>query len=168
MKKTALVLISLIFSTLVFAQIKYTNQENDFSVTFPKTPEYSAKESGDDGKIVLTHYYIAMSENRVLYTVSMTVNSAGGRLFDDTDLQPFMSNTAEGFFQALDVKPTPLKNIKSGKIKGQEYSGNNDKYSIIYRVFVNSDKLFQVIIMGVSQDPPKKVAKTFFKSFKIL
>jgi hypothetical protein len=167
MKKTILFCISLIVSVMIYAQVNFTNPEKDFTVTFSEMPEYSASESGEGDEVIPIHNYLVMEGAEVLYMISLAVNP-GGYVSEDTDLESILESTAGGFFQALDIKPETSKKVKSGKIQGRQYSGNNGTYFVTYQVFIHGEKLFQVVVMGISQDAPKKGVKTFFKSFKIL
>ncbi len=167
MKRATLFIAFLMISFFIQAQVTFTNAEKDFTVKFPEQPEYSSSESGDGNDAIPIHNYISMVGSEVLYMVSLAINHQS-YVSQGDDLNSILANTAEGFFQALEVTPGPSKKIKNGKIQGQQYSGDNGTYSVIYQVFIYNEKLFQVVAMGIAQDPPKKEVKSFFKSFKIL
>ena len=66
-----------------------------------------------------------------------------------------------------DMSYDEIKGVKYGKFKGKEFSGVSSDYVVLYRLIVANNTVFQVAIMTTGTVINKKVADSFFKSFKI-
>ncbi len=168
MKKLVLSIMVFCIGTMLFSQEKFTCPNGHFKATFPSKVEAKIDKSTQDGNAITLRNYLGQESSNIIYMVSVSEfpeNHFGDMKNDKTKI---LDNAAEGFFGSLKIKQENRKEIKSGKIKGLEFSTNDNGYYLTYRVYVTPEKLFQVAVLGVEELPNKKKKDKFFKSFKIL
>ncbi|MBN2728214.1 MAG: hypothetical protein JXR53_03235 [Bacteroidales bacterium] len=163
------ILISILFIAILFgvnAQVNYSPPSGYFKINFPSdvTIDQSEMEVSTGNTILYT--FMAMDESENLYMVSYA--DYPGDVFKDKSLHNnFMEKSVEGFFGEMNATPQNRTNIKAKKYKGLEYRGQNTDYSIIYRVFIAKNTVFQLVIVGMKSYPSDTKTNSFFKSFKI-
>ena len=91
----------------------------------------------------------------------------GANLSSEESRNTFINNAASGFFGEMNMSYDEIKGVKYGKFKGKEFSGVSSDYVVLYRLIVANNTVFQVAIMTTGTVINKKVADSFFKSFKI-
>jgi len=151
----------------VISQVKYTNPEKDFSITFPVAPQYSPNTTEVEDEILTLHNYIANLENTFVFMVS-TVDFSSSITNSKEESKQILVNAAVGFFGSLNIQLRNEKEVKTGKYKGLQFHGDNSAYYLYYRVFLIDGTLYQLAVMGVNAETPKKQRETFFKTFKVL
>lgn len=166
MKKTIFA-ISFIFATLLLsAQVKFVSPIGNFKITLPGNPEYSNSDIEISEGTTKLHMFIYTSDAGHVY-LTASANYPDSYLGSDSERSTFLDNAVEGFFGELAIVPGNRVEVKSGKYKGLEYRGQNDTYSVIYRVYIAKNTVFQVGILSTGSYIDEKSAKSFFKSFKI-
>lgn len=166
MKRTIFA-ISLLFATLIVsAQVKFVSPLGNFKITLPGNPEYSNSDVETTDGTTKLHMFIYTSDAGHVY-LTASAKYPDSYLGSQTDRNTFLENAVEGFFGELAITPGNRVEVKSGKYKGLEYRGQNDTYSVIYRVYIAQNTVFQVGILSTGSYIDAKSAKSFFKSFKI-
>ncbi|PKP03768.1 MAG: hypothetical protein CVU11_07165 [Bacteroidetes bacterium HGW-Bacteroidetes-6] len=150
----------------MMAQVKFTSPLGNFKATFPGTPEYSNSDVDISDGTTKLHMFLFTSDAGHVY-LSACANYPDSYLSSESDRNTFLENAVEGFFGELAIAPGNRVNVKSGKYKGLEYRGQNETYSVIYRVYIAKNTVFQIGILSNGGYIDAKSAKAFFKSFKI-
>ncbi len=165
MKKIVLFFGSLIFSFALLAQVKYTSPLGNFKINFPNSPEYTNSNIDSESGTIKLHIFTSSDASNVFMVAC--ADYPGANLSSEESRNTFINNAASGFFGEMNMSYDEIKGVKYGKFKGKEFSGVSSDYVVLYRLIVANNTVFQVAIMTTGTVINKKVADSFFKSFKI-
>lgn len=166
MKKFIFLFVGLMLTASLSAQSYYNSPRGNFKVKFPGTPAYQAEDLNEVAEGTKLHTFIFTSETGIVYLVAFADYPAD--YFSPETNSTFLESSVEGFFGQLSIVPNGRKDVKSGKIKGLEYTGSNETYKTIYRVFIAGNTVFQVTVLAGNEVFDDKLAASFLKSFKII
>ena len=166
MKSQLFALAFLAFAVAGFTQTKYTDPQGKFTAVFPNdvTAENDEIEVSW-GKSTL-YSFMAMDASQYIYMVSYGEYN-GSKINDKNHRNQLMEDTSDGFFEELNITKQPGIKVKSKKYNGLEYRGQSSNYSVIYRVFIAKNYIFQIIVLGTKGYPGKNLSDDFFINVNI-